>query len=78
MIIHVEKISYTLCLLVESHIWAMGAVKTMQALLSFAVRLQPHLTVILALKNNIATQPLLWNNLKDQNKTLRYSWPELY
>ena len=47
-----------MCTGVKSQIQPMGAVKTMQALLSFVVMLYAGLPGIITLKNNGGTQPL--------------------
>ena len=56
MIVHVEKRFQTMCTVVKSHIQPMGAVKTVQALLSFVVRLSAGLPGICTLKTNVGTQ----------------------
>ena len=47
-----------MCLVVQSQIGSVGAVNTMQALLSFAVSLQAGLPGVFSLKNNVESQPL--------------------
>ena len=52
----------------HAQIYPMGAVETMQILLSFAVRLQTGLPLILTLNNNDGTQPLAgsdWSSISD-------------
>ena len=60
-----------MCTVVKSHIQPMGAVKTIQALLSFVVRLYAGLSGIIFLKNNASTHPFA---LKASQHQIHHTW----